>query len=162
MTLTLRPVRPEDKDAFWHIFEPILRAGTTYALPRDMQPARAWAYWGEAPLETWVAEDQGSVLGSYYLKANALGGGAHVGNCGYIVADHAQGRGIASALCAHSLERARAQGFKALQFNCVVSTNTRAIALWERFGFQTVGRLPGAFSHPEMGEVDALVMYQRL
>ena len=109
-----------------------------------------------------MAEDGGQVLGTYYLRANFAGGAAHVANCGYMTARAAQGRGVARAMCEHSLDRARARGFRAMQFNCVVSTNTRAAALWEGLGFAIVGRLPGAFAHPTKGEVDALVMYRRL
>jgi ribosomal protein S18 acetylase RimI-like enzyme len=85
-----------------------------------------------------------------------------VANCGYMTATHATGRGIARAMCAHSIERARERGFRAMQFNFVVSTNVRAVRLWESMGFATVGRLPQAFLHPTHGYVDALVMYQLL
>ena len=83
-------------------------------------------------------------------------------NCGYVTAEAAQGRGIARAMCEHSLARARERGFMAMQFNFVVSTNERAAKLWESLGFETVGRLPRAFRHPEKGLVDALVMYRNL
>jgi ribosomal protein S18 acetylase RimI-like enzyme len=109
-----------------------------------------------------VAEEDGELLGTYYLRANQKGGGAHVGNCGYMTAAKASGRGVATAMCAHSLEYARSLGFRAMQFNFVVSTNVGAIHLWEKFGFATVGRLAGAFLHPSLGYVDALVMYRTL
>ena len=102
------------------------------------------------------------VLGTYFLKANQQGGGAHVANCGYVTAAAAQGRGIARAMCLHSLERAKERGFRAIQFNFVVSTNERAVKLWTSLGFEIVGRLPRAFQHPERGFVDALVMYRHL
>ena len=109
-----------------------------------------------------MAEQAGRILGTYYLQANQQGGGAHVANCGYATAVDATGRGIARAMCAHSLDRARARGFRAMQFNCVISTNERAVRLWQSHGFAIVGRLPGAFAHPELGLVDALVMYRML
>ena len=102
------------------------------------------------------------MLGTYYLRANQAGGGGHVCNCGYMTDSAAAGRGVARAMCAHSLELAREQGFRAMQFNFVVSTNTRAVALWEGMGFAVVGRLPGAFRHPAQGYVDALVMHRSL
>ena len=102
------------------------------------------------------------VVGSYYLRANNRGGGAHVANCGYIVAPAAMGRGVARAMCAHSLDRARERGFRAMQFNFVISSNERAVRLWQSCGFAIVGRLPGAFEHPRLGFVDALVMYRTL
>jgi len=101
-------------------------------------------------------------LGTYFLKANQQGGGSHVANCGYVTSVEAQGRGIARAMCLHSLERAKERGFHAMQFNFVVSTNDRAVKLWLSLGFEIVGRLPRAFQHPERGFVDALVMYREL
>jgi ribosomal protein S18 acetylase RimI-like enzyme len=96
------------------------------------------------------------------LQPNQQGGGSHVANCGYVTAPWATGRGVARAMCAHSLDRARERGFRAMQFNFVVSTNQRAVALWQSLGFEIIGRLPGAFQHPTAGFVDALVMYRSL
>ncbi len=119
-------------------------------------------YWTGPDRETFVAEVEGRLLGTYYLRANQQGGGAHVANCGYVTARDATGRGVARRMCEHSVQHARERGFKAMQFNLVVSTNERAIRLWERLGFETVGRLPGAFLHPRFGYVDALVMFRTL
>jgi ribosomal protein S18 acetylase RimI-like enzyme len=161
--MRIRPANEGDSPAIWAVLEPIIRAGETFALPRDMSERDALAYWRAPRHEVFVAEDEkGSVLGSYFLQANQLGGGAHVANCGYATAPRARGRGIARGMCAHSLEHARQRGFRAMQFNFVVSTNDRAVRLWESFGFQPVGRLPRAFQHPELGEVDALVMFRQL
>jgi ribosomal protein S18 acetylase RimI-like enzyme len=157
----IRPATPADHDAIWEILEPMLRAGEAYALPRDMTREAALAYWFAPTNEVFVAEIE-SIAGTYLLKANAPGGGAHVANCGYVTAARATGRGIARAMCLHSLARARERGFRAMQFNFVVSTNTRAVALWETLGFAIVGRLPGAFAHPTLGDVDAFVMYRAL
>lgn len=151
-----------DRDRIWSILEPVIRAGETYTLPRDMERGEALAYWFAEGHEVWVAEDAGEIVGTYYLRANQKGGGAHVANCGYITARGIEGRGVARAMCRHSLERARQRGFRAMQFNFVVSTNERAVGLWRSLGFETVGRLPGAFAHPTLGEVDALVMYRVL
>jgi len=161
--LNIRPASPSDAPAIWSIIGPVIRAGETYALDRDMSEAEALAYWMGEDRETFVAEDEaGEVIGTYYLKPNHAGGGRHIANCGYMTSAAATGRGIARAMCAHSLDRARERGFKGMQFNFVVSTNTRAVALWESFGFETVGRLPGAFEHPSPGFVDALVMFKAL
>jgi ribosomal protein S18 acetylase RimI-like enzyme len=151
-----------DRDRIWSILEPVIRAGETYTLPRDMEREEALAYWFAKGHEVWVAEDGGEVAGTYFLRANQRGGGSHVANCGYMTARGLEGRGVARGMCEHSLERARDRGFRAMQFNFVVSTNERAVKLWESLGFETVGRLPGAFRHPVRGEVDALVMYRRL
>jgi ribosomal protein S18 acetylase RimI-like enzyme len=160
--MLIRPFHEKDADAVWAILEPIIRAGETYPLPRDMDLESAQAYWLSPAHEVFVAEDNDKIVGTYFLKANQKGGGAHVANCGYITARHATGRGVARAMCAHSLDRARERGFRAMQFNFVVSTNERAVRLWQSFGFEIVGRLPGAFQHPTLGFVDTLVMYRDL
>lgn len=137
-----------DYDAIWAIMEPIIRAGETYTLPRDMDQESALSYWLSDEHEVFVAEGKGEIVGTYFLQANQPGGGAHVANCGYMTAVPATGRGVARAMCAHSLDRARERGFRAMQFNFVISTNERAVRLWQSFGFEIVGRLPGAFLHP--------------
>lgn len=154
--------RWDDGDAIWQIVEPMLRAGETYTLPRDMARDEALAYWFSPGHEVFVAEEEDAFVGCYYLRANQRGGGAHVANCGYVTAQQATGRGIARAMCLHSLNTARDRGFRAMQFNFVVSSNERAVRLWSTLGFATVGRLPGAFLHPRLGYVDALVMYRAL
>ncbi|WP_136069190.1 GNAT family N-acetyltransferase [Modicisalibacter radicis] len=160
--ITIRHFEPDDWAGVWAIIEPVFRAGETYAYPSDISEASARAQWVEAPAATFVAVEGSKVLGSYYLKANQPGPGAHVCNCGYIVAGSARGRGIAGQLCEHSQRQARERGFRAMQYNLVVATNEGAIRLWKRHGFDEVGRLPGAFRHPRHGFVDALVMYKAL
>jgi GNAT superfamily N-acetyltransferase len=123
-----------------------------------MDRQSALAYWFSPGHEVFVAEDGNEIVGTYFLKANQRGGGGHVANCGYMTAPDATGRGVARAMCAHSLERARERGFHAMQFNFVVSTNARAVRLWQSFGFEIIGRLPKAFDHPRLGFVDAYVM----
>jgi ribosomal protein S18 acetylase RimI-like enzyme len=151
-----------DHDAIWAILEPMIRARETYTLPREMSREQAIEYWFAPEKETFVWEENGAVLGTYFLKPNQQGGGAHVANCGYVTSAAAQGRGIARAMCLHSLEHARQRGFRAMQFNFVVSTNERAVKLWLSLGFEIVGRLPRAFEHQDRNLVDALVMYRSL
>ncbi len=160
--MNIRAALPNDADAIWAILEPIIRSGETYTLPSEMSRDDALAYWTAPGHEVFVAEKDGEVLGTYFITANHRGGGSHVANCGYITAPAVAGRGIGRAMCAHSLDHARTQGFKAMQFNFVVSTNGRAVRLWQSFGFEIVGRLPGAFQHPSLGFVDAFVMYRTL
>lgn len=160
--MLIRRVRDEDDEAIWRVIEPTIRAGETLMLPREMGEAEALGYWRSPQHEVFVAEQDGVVMGTYYLRANQQGGGAHIANCGYATDPAASGRGVARAMCAHSLERARSLGFHAMQFNCVVSTNERAIRLWRSFGFETVGRVPETFRHPRLGLVDTLVMYRTL
>jgi ribosomal protein S18 acetylase RimI-like enzyme len=160
--MLVRPATAQDADAIWSILEPTIRAGETYTLPRDMDKESALSFWFAAKHEVFVAEDNGTILGTYFLQANQQGGGAHVANCGYITAPFATGRGVARAMCEHSLQRARERGFRAMQFNFVVSTNDRAVRLWQSFNFKIVGCLPKAFLHPAQGYVDAFVMYREL
>lgn len=161
--LEIRSYAPADFDTVWSILEPVLREGRTYALPRDMSREQALTYWTAPDRETFVAiNGDGRIVGTYYLRANQSGGGAHVANCGYVTATDSTGRGIARAMCLDSLDRARAGGFRAMQFNFVVASNVRAVRLWQSLGFETVGRIPDAFALPDGGWSDALVMYRRL
>ena len=160
--MVIRTATAIDCDAIWKILEPVIRGGDTYTLPADMNREDALAYWNAPGHEVFVVEECGEILGTYYLRANQRGGGAHVANCGYMTAPWASGRGVARAMCAHSLEIAKTRGFRAMQFNFVVSSNERAVRLWEGMGFEIVGRLPAAFEHPKLGAVDALVMFRQL
>lgn len=161
--MQIRPYRDSDADAVTAMLIPVFRAGDTYAIDPDISAAAALAYWTGGERRVFVACDAaGTALGTYYLTRNQQGGGSHVCNCGYVTAAAARGRGVARAMLAHSLETARAAGFRAMQFNFVVASNRRAVDTWQRAGFETVGRLPGAFRHPQDGYVDALVMFRPL
>jgi len=160
--LKIRSLLDEDWEAVWSIIEPTIRAGETYALSRQMSEAEAREYWTGGDRTAFVAEQDGRIVGSYYIHPNHQGGGGHVANCGYMTAPASTGRGIARQMCEHSLEYARAAGFLAMQFNFVVSSNQRAVRLWQFLGFDIVGRLPGAFRTPTGGYVDALVMFRKL
>ena len=147
----------------WHIIEPVFRAGETYAFPRDISEEEAHKAWISSPKVTYVAVDQDcSIVGTYYIKPNQPGQGNHICNCGYVVSEQARGQGIASMMCEHSQREAVAQGFRAMQYNLVVSTNKVAVRLWKRHGFEVIGTLPKAFRHPQLGFVDAFVMYKQL
>src|SRR5882724_7401235 len=160
--MQIRPATHGDSDTIWAILEPMIRAADNYTLPSNMARDEALAYWHGPGHEVFVAEEQSEILGTYFLQANQRGGGSHVANCGYVTAQLATGCGVARAMCQHSLDHARSRGFTAMQFNFVVSTNERAVRLWQHLGFEIVGRLPGAFRHPKQGFVDALVMYRTL
>ena len=160
--LLIRPLRPADHAALPAILMPVIRAGETYALDPAMSEAAALAYWLAPDKTGFVAERGGRILGIYYLRANQAGGGAHVANAGYMTAQDVGGQGIGRAMAEHSLVQARAMGFRAMQFNFVVSSNTRAVRLWQALGFAIVGTLPEAFRRPNGVEVDALVMFRRL
>ena len=160
--MRIRLAENGDHKAIWAILEPVIRAGETYTLPPDMIAADALAYWCGPGHSVFVAEQDGQVIGTYYLRANQQGGGAHVANCGYMTAPSARRQGAARVMAQHSLVQAKTRGFRAIQFNFVVSSNEGAIRLWHSLGFQTLCRLPGAFRHPSLGFVDALVMHRDL
>lgn len=162
LSLTIRPVTAADHPALWAMLGPVFRAGETYAVDPAIPRDAALAYWCGGSHSPWLAEEEGRPVGTYYICPNQGGGGAHVCNCGFVTANGAGGRGVARAMLKDALARARAMGYRAMQFNFVVETNARAVALWQAQGFAVVGRLPGAFRHPEKGYVDALVMYRDL
>ena len=143
--------------------EPIIRAGETYPYAMDMTVDQARRMWLDVTEAAYVAEDDnGQLLGTYYIKPNQPTLGAHVANCGYMVAEQARGRGVATAMCEHSQEEAVRLGYRAMQFNLVVETNEASVHLWKKMGFDVVGRLPGAFNHAKFGFVDAFIMYKTL
>jgi len=158
----IRPFRDPDWNAVWPLLRATFAAGDTYSFAPDISETDARRAWIEIPAATFVAFEGDRLVGTYFIKPNQPGLGDHVCNCGYVVDASAQGKGIATELCEHSQAWAIAHGFRAMQFNLVVSTNERAVRLWLRLGFEIVGRLPGAFRHRERGFVDALVMFKTL
>lgn len=160
--MLIRPAADADWPAILAMLKPVFAAGDTYAVDRDLDDEAIRAFWLMPAHEVFVVEIDGAVGGTYYLMANRHGGGAHVANCGYVTAPSARGKGVASAMCRHSLERAKQRGFRAMQFNHVVSSNEGAVRLWQKLGFDIVGTLPGAFNHPVHGFVDAYVMFRAL
>jgi len=184
--IKIRSATTKDHDAIWKIFHEIISAGDTYSFDPRMSREEALAYWFRADTQTYVAElhrqslgeavgfpgtatpsptggmkDQ-VIVGTYILRPNQSGGGSHVANAAFMVASDAQGCGVGRAMAEHCLNEARRIGFRAMQFNYVISTNTPAIRLWQELGFEIVGTLPGAFRHPEKGYVDVYVMFRSL
>jgi ribosomal protein S18 acetylase RimI-like enzyme len=161
--MTIREFRDADWPHVWALLRDTFARGDSYTFAPDATEAEIRRAWVEMPSATFVAVDAGgTLLGTYFIKPNQPGLGAHVANCGYVVAPQAAGRGVATAMCEHSQAWAIARGFRAMQFNFVVSSNERAVRLWQRLGFEIVGRLPGAFRHASLGFVDAYVMYKQL
>lgn len=162
MTVTIRLATEQDFESIWPFFEEITSSGETYGYETDISFNDAKAAWIDYPRQTFVAIIDEEIVGSYYIVSNHGGPGKHVCNCGYMVARSARGRGLATTLCQHSQQVALQLGYLAMQFNFVASSNEGAVALWNRLGFETVGRLPNAFNHPSLGFVDALVMFKTL
>ena len=160
--LNIREAGERDFERIWPIFSTIVSAGDTYGFAPDTGKDEARRLWMELPRKTFIAERGGEIHGTYYLKSNFGGPGAHVCNCGYMVAPAARGQGLATAMCRHSEQVALELGYQAMQFNFVAASNEAAARLWTSLGFETVGRLPKAFKHPTLGHIDALVMYKWL
>lgn len=160
--MNIRAAADSDHDAIWEIFREVIAAGETYPIDRDIPREEALAYWFKHDAHVCVAENEKGIVGSYTLHQNQSAGGAHVANAGFIVSKSARGAGIGRALGEHCLNEARRLGFRAMQFNFVVSTNEAAVKLWQHLGMKIVGTLPGAFRHPARGYVDVYVMYQEL
>ena len=160
--MDIRRATDDDHIGVWEILEPVFRAGDTYTIDADISRDDALAYWFDVQKQTFVAEADGRIIGTYYIRSNQTGGGAHVCNCGYMTHPAARGQGVARAMLEHSLDLAPRIGYRAMQYNFVVSTNTRAVQTWQRYGFDIVGTLPMAFHHPQRGDVDAYVMYKHL
>lgn len=186
-TLQIRPATDSDRDAIWEILHDVVAGGDVFVFDPGISREEGLALWFGPEIQTYVAEqdrqssvgDAGSVpgkptasptgvrgdreiVGSYILLANQPALGAHVANAGYMVAKNARGHGIARKMAEHSLDEARRLGFRAMQFNFVVSTNESAVHLWKELGFQIVGTLPGAFRHAQKGFVDVFVMFRSL
>ena len=155
----IRLATEQDFQSIWPIFHDIIAAGDTYAYDRDTSIEQAKEIWLTGPRKTYVSEQNGKILGTYYLKTNQAGPGKHVCNCGYMVASTARGQGLAAAMCQHSQQIAIELGYRAMQFNFVAASNEGAIRLWKKLGFSTVGCLPKAFNHPSKGYIDALIMF---
>lgn len=162
MTVIIRPCSVADHASVWAILKPVFQAGDTYTVDPDISCASAVQLWTGGDHTAFVAEQNGQVLGTYYIMPNQKGGGRHVCNCGFATTTTARGQGVASAMLNHALKQAGSNGYSAMQFNFVVSTNRAAIALWQRHGFDIVGQLPKAFNHPTQGLVDAYVMFRAL
>lgn len=158
----ITPITQDDFALFWPTFKAIAQARETYAFDPDIGFDDAYALWCELPQFTYVAKEDGVVLGSYYLKPNAAGPGDHVCNCGYMVAPEARGKGVARALCLHSQKLAIEAGYLAMQFNAVVSTNEAAIGLWQSLGFAIIGTVPNGYRHARLGLVDTHIMHKAL
>ncbi len=158
--MNMRSAQPADHDALWSMLEPIFRAGDTYAIDPGISREDALAYW--TAHHAYVAEVDGAPVGSFYIRPNQQGGGAHVCNCGYVTAQDAQGKGVARAMLAFSLEEAKRLGFEAMQYNFVLASNTRAVDTWKRAGFAEIGRIPRAFRLPGGAMVDALILHRFL
>lgn len=162
LRISIRIATEKDQDSLWEILSPIIRAGGTYVFDPESSREKMLDYWTNKDKMTYVAEQNGLILGTFYLKANQPDLGSHVCNAGFMVADHASGKGIGKAMGKFALLEAKRLGFEAMQFNFVIKTNEKAVTLWKSLGFEVIGEVPEAYRHPQLGLVPALIMYQKL
>lgn len=160
--MEIREATRSDYDAVWDIFHQVVATGDTYVFGPDTPKGDLQKYWFGPSIKTFVLTEGDQVLGTYVIKPNQVDLGSHVANCGYMVNPAFQGKGIGKLLCAHSLEMAKEFGYRAIQFNIVVSTNEAAVHLWQKFGFRIIGTIPGGFNHQTLGYVDAYIMFREV
>ncbi|SJN55339.1 GNAT family N-acetyltransferase [Vibrio ruber] len=158
----LREITRAEFESFWPTFSAVIQAQETYAFDPNMTQEDAFVLWCETPLQAYAFIENEIVLGTYYIKPNALGPSRHICNCGYMVSSAARGKGIARQMCEHSQQKALELGFDAMQFNNVVSTNDVAVRLWQKLGFTIIGTIPKAYQHARLGLVDSYIMYKWL
>lgn len=177
--LEIRKATEEDKPEVWKIIKAVIATGDTYTFPPDSgeeemlafwYAPEKWTYvavWSEPPKRAGILSDDlhntsGEIVGTFFLKANQPGLGAHVGNAGYMVTPDAKGKGVGRAMAEYSLDEARRLGFKSMQFNFVVKSNAVAVKLWQTLGFEIIGEIPEAFNHTQNGLTNAYIMYRKL
>ena len=160
--IKITPATSADEECIWALLQPVFSAGDTYAVDPLIDRDAAIAYWMEADKTAFILRIEGQAVGTYYIRPNQPGGGAHICNCGFITAPSARGKGVARRMLDHALIEAKQQGYRAMQFNFVLASNQRALAIWQRNGFATIGRIPQAFLHPKQGYVDALILHRSL
>ena len=158
----IRTATESDKPAVWQIIKSVIATGDTYVFAPDSTEDEMISYWFSPEKHVYVAEEDGNVVGTFWLKANQPGLGSHICNAAYMVAPEAAGKGIGRKMAEYSLEEARRLGFSAMQFNFVVKSNTAAVRLWESIGMEIIGEIPDALDHRELGMTNALIMYRKL
>ena len=160
--IKIRRAVDADKPAVWSIIRAVIVSGDTYVYPPDSSEREMLDYWFSPEKHTYVAEQDGRILATFWLKANQPGLGSHVANAAYMVSPDAHGRGIGREMAEWSLDEARRLGFTAMQFNFVVKSNIHAVRLWQKIGFEIIGEIPDAFNHAQNGRTNAYIMYRRL
>lgn len=160
--MQIRPADNNDLDGIWEIFHQVIKSGDTYTFDPDTSKEDLPKYWLAPGMTVFVAEENGKILGTYFIKANQIGLGAHIANCGYMVHPEARGKGLGGQLCEHSQQYASEAGFRGIQFNIVVSTNETAVRLWKKCGFEIVGTTPKGFNHRSLGFVDSYIMFKEV
>jgi len=160
--MVIREASLADLDAVWEIFSRVIASGDTYVFDPNTPKSTLPQYWFASYMDTFVALVDDQIIGTYILKPNQIDLGNHIANASYMVHPDAQGKGVGSYLCQHSIEHAKALQFLGIQFNIVVSTNEAALHLWKKYGFTIIGMTPKGFRYSTLGLVDTYIMYKAL
>ncbi len=160
--MTIRLANPTDHQAVWHIISNVISTGDTYVFAPDSSKEKMLNYWFASDKRTYVSEENGEIIGTFYLKENQMDLGSHIVNAGYMVSKNARGKGIGKTMAEFSMEEAQRLGFRGMQFNLVVKTNEKAVKLWLKLGFKIIGEIPDAYKHSALGYVNGYIMYQKL
>jgi len=161
--IIIRPIEEKDFEEIYKIFSNIIKKGDSYVNRPDTTKEEIYIKWVKNSIPTFVAELGGKLVGAYSLRNNHIDLGSHIANASYIVDETIRGKGIGKKLGQHSLETARNLGYKAIQFNFVVSTNKPAVNLWQSLGFKIIGIVPKAYQHQQLKTlVDVYIMHREL
>lgn len=160
--MVIREANIKDLDGVWEIFEIVIKTGDTYVFGADTSKEQLKRIWFAPAMKTFIAEENNKITGTYFIKPNQVDLGSHIANCGYMVHPEERGKGIGRLLCDHSIQHAHQLGYRAIQFNIVVSSNTAAIELWKKCEFRIIGTIPGGFHHRDLGYVDAFIMFREV
>lgn len=160
--IQIRKAKQQDLDEVWEIIKEVISKGDTYAFAPETPRETMLAYWFGPDKHTYVATENEEIVGTFVMKDNQPGLGAHIANAGYMVAAKAGGKGIGKMMGEFSLKEAKRLGYTAMQFNIVIKSNSRAVHLWQKLGFQIIGEIPEAFNHKQNGLTNAYIMYRKL
>lgn len=160
--MDIRPATEADKPQIWRVLEPVFREGKTYPVDHDIDQNGAFAYWFAPNKRIYVCEIDGEIVGTFYICPNSTGPADHICNCGYATAPEARGKGVATAMCKYSFEAAKKLGYRGMQYNLVVTTNSVAVHLWQKLGMTIIGTAPSVFRLPDGTYADAHIMFKSL
>ena len=160
--ISIRIATRSDSESIWEIIRAVIRKGDTYVFDPNTSKSKMLNYWFDPDKRTHVAIYDGEITGTFILSSNQPDLGSHIANASYMVSPKYEGLGIGKSMAKYSIEEARQLGYDAMQFNIVVKTNIRAIALWKKLGFKIIGEIPDAFNDPTLGLTNAFIMYQKL
>ncbi len=160
--IKIRLANLDDFEGIWKIFKDVIATGDTYVNRPETTMEEGRAKWFAPNIKTYVAVINDKIVGAYFLRSNHPDLGSHVSNAGFIVDKNTRGMGVGKSLVNHALDNARNLGYKAMQFNFVVSTNTVAVNLWKSAGFRIIGTVPNGYHHKQLGFVDSYIMFREL